>query len=74
MPAQEIDPHCRQVIVDQHRWINTWSNKVWLMPHVHGDLTHQVSDGTEPGTGLPTHGSFAERTAEINDMDLSTEQ
>lgn len=63
--SKEVDPHCRQAIVDQHRWINAWSApKTWVAPHVFGDLTRVVPD-------LPTHGDFASRVHHINKADTS---
>lgn len=72
--AKEINKHCRQAIVDNHRWIMSWSGdadgdgvdcaelinrtKIWCHPHVYGDVLDLVPD-------RPKDGSFRERAQQI---------
>ena len=39
---QEIDSHCRQVIHDNHNWIDSWAGKFRPQPHLFGSVTSQV--------------------------------
>jgi hypothetical protein len=65
-PSKEIDGHCQQAIVDQHRWLKTFAGHCWVMPHVHGNLLQSVNDGD-----LPSEGDFKSRFDKISKLPLS---
>ena len=67
--AKEINKHCRQVIVDHHRWLNTWSAKTFTVPHVHGDLVEHI-----PPEARPHRGTFRERVEQVNAAPLLDRQ
>jgi hypothetical protein len=67
--AKEIDRHCQQEILNQHKWINEWSSKVWHLPHVYGDTTLQVAEHDLPDTG-----TFWERVKHLEGKPLTGAQ
>ena len=69
--CQEIDKHCRQSIVDNHRWVNSWASKLWTTPHIHGDLVEQVQHDQVLNWGK---GSFAETVEAVRGMPLKSHQ
>ena len=50
-PAQEIEPHCRQILRDHHEWIASWLCKPHSRPCVFGDVLEQVAAGAIPANG-----------------------
>ena len=42
LPAKELDPSCRQVIMDNHRWVQEWTDHKYLQPHVFDDVKAQL--------------------------------
>ena len=67
--SQEIDKHCRQAIVDNHRWVNSWSDKVWADPCVHGDLGEQIDK-----TQLLLDASFQSKLKRVRTLPLKKDQ
>lgn len=67
--SKEINGHCRQVIVDHHRWLNTWSTKTFTVPHIHGDLREHI-----PPEALPQTGTFRDRVEQVNAAPLLDKQ
>ena len=67
--AKEIDRHCQQEILNQHKWINEWSSKVWCLPHIYGDITWQVAEHDLPDTG-----TFWERVKHLEGKPLTGAQ
>ena len=57
--------HCRQAIVDNHRWLNQWSKRTKPRPHIFGDLTQLVPAGC-----LPDEGTLGERRERIDSLPL----
>jgi hypothetical protein len=37
-----MDNHCRQCIQDNHAWVNSWSPRQTCIPHIFGNILHQV--------------------------------
>lgn len=40
--SKEMDNHCRQCIQDNHTWVNSWSPRQTCIPHIFGNILHQV--------------------------------
>ena len=66
--SKEISPHCRQVIFDQHRWLNSWSEKTWVKPCLFGDMTLQVAHAR------PFKGTCLERFKAMEEVELAPSQ
>ena len=43
-PIQEVDPACRQTILDNHAWMQEWCDHKTTEPHVFGDVLKQLPD------------------------------
>jgi hypothetical protein len=69
--AQEIDKHCRQAIIDDHRWINQWASKHWTTPHVHGDLCEVVDASQLLSTD---QGTFKDHVEQSRSMTMKRHQ
>ena len=68
--AEEGDVHCRQAIVDNHRWVGQWSQSPRPLPHVHGGLLGQLPAGSL----LNLANSFAEVKEAVKRCGLQTSQ
>lgn len=40
---EELDPSCRQAILDNHRWVQEWTDHKSIAPHIFDDLKKQFS-------------------------------
>lgn len=61
MKTKEIDPKCRQLIVDHAAWYNSATNNWHPAPCIHGDLTKIVPEGS-----FDPEGTFMERLMQID--------
>ena len=67
-PSQEIDAACRQLIIDHHAWMNSFSDSGTL-PCIFGDILKLI-----PESAQLTTGSFSEKRQRVEGVHLKGEQ
>ena len=67
--SEELDPACRQLIIDHHRWIHSFLPSVGRLPCIFGDILDQVPCGQDT-----TSGSFGQKRRRLDQINLESQQ
>jgi hypothetical protein len=68
-PTEEIEPSCRQIAIDNHRWCNANSSHHKAQPCMFGDMMEQIPTGS-----FDEAGTFTQKYEQLKDTCLELRQ